>query len=87
MIRPILRGRDICRYSYHWANLWLICTHNGVKDKGITKIPRIDINDYPAVKKHLDKYWDRIQRRDDQGDTPPTTSVIAHIGAIFLDKK
>lgn len=70
MIRPILRGRDICRYSYHWANLWLICTHNGVKDKGITKIPRIDINDYPAVKKHLDKYWDRIQRRDDQGDTP-----------------
>ena len=24
LIRPILRGRDIKRYSYNWANLWLI---------------------------------------------------------------
>ena len=24
LIRPILRGRDIKRYSYDWANLWLI---------------------------------------------------------------
>ena len=24
IIRPILRGRDIKRYSYDWANLWLI---------------------------------------------------------------
>ena len=24
LIRPILRGRDIKRYGYNWANLWLI---------------------------------------------------------------
>ena len=24
IIRPILRGRDIKRYSYDWADLWLI---------------------------------------------------------------
>ena len=24
LIRPILRGRDIKRYSYNWADLWLI---------------------------------------------------------------
>jgi len=24
LIRPILRGRDIKRYGYDWANLWLI---------------------------------------------------------------
>ena len=31
LIRPILRGRDIKRYGYDWANLWLINTHNGIK--------------------------------------------------------
>ncbi len=28
LIRPILRGRDIKRYGYDWANLWLIATFN-----------------------------------------------------------
>lgn len=66
IIRPILRGRDIKRYSYDWAGLWLINTHNGIKGK----IPRIDINDYPAIKAHLDQFWDKIKTRADQGDTP-----------------
>ncbi len=39
LIRPILRGRDIKRYGYQWANLWLINTHNGVKGK----IDRINV--------------------------------------------
>jgi len=60
-----LRGRDIKRYSYDWAGLWLINTHNGIKGK----IPRIDINDYPAIKAHLDQFWDKIKTRADQGDT------------------
>ena len=67
LIRPILRGRDIKRYEYNFADLYLINMHNGIKEKNI---PRIDINDYPAVKKHLDKYWDKIEHRADQGDTP-----------------
>lgn len=66
LIRPILRGRDIKRYGYDWDGLWLINTHNGVKDK----YPPININDYPAVKKHLDLYWDKIKKRDDKGVTP-----------------
>ncbi len=66
IIRPILRGRDIKRYSYDWAGLWLINTHNGIKGK----IPRIDINDYHAIKAHLDQFWDKIKTRADQGDTP-----------------
>ena len=67
IIRPILRGRDIKKYEYNFADLYLINTHNGVKEKNI---PRIDINDYPAVKKHLDEYWDKISTRADKGDTP-----------------
>ena len=66
LIRPILRGRDIKRYGYEWANLWLIATHNGIKGK----LERIDIEDYPAVKAHLDQFWDKIKDRADQGDTP-----------------
>ena len=44
IIKPILRGRDIRRYSAQWAGLWLIAT-----------FPVLDINidDYPAVKNHL----------------------------------
>ena len=67
LIRPILRGRDIKRYEYNFADLYLINTHNGLKEKNI---PRIDIKDYPAVKKHLDEYWDKISVRADKGDTP-----------------
>ena len=31
IIKPILRGRDIGRYSTKWAGLWVINTHNGYK--------------------------------------------------------
>ena len=66
LIRPILRGRDIKRYGYDWDGLWLINTHNGVKEK----YPPINIEDYPSIKQHLDLYWDKISKREDQGVTP-----------------
>ena len=75
LIRPILRGRDIKRYGYDWAGLWLINTHNGVK--GV--MPRIKIEDYPAVKRHLDQYWDKIKKRADQGDTPYNLRNCAYV--------
>ena len=75
LIRPILRGRDIKRYSYNWAKLWLINTHNGVRGR----IPRIDINDYTAVKQHLDKYWDAISSRADKGDSPYNLRNCAYL--------
>ena len=65
LIRPILRGRDIKRYGYEWAGLYLIATHNGYG-----KTPRINIDNYPAIKKHLDLYWSEISKRSDKGDTP-----------------
>ena len=75
IIRPILRGRDIKRYGYNWADLWLINTHNGVKGA----IPRIDVNDYPAIKQHLDNYWDSIAVRADKGDTPYNLRNCAYL--------
>lgn len=67
IIRPILRGRDIKRYSYTWTDEWIINTHNGLKKENL---PAIKINDYPAIKKHLDKYKSEITDRYDKGDTP-----------------
>ncbi|GAA8942300.1 class I SAM-dependent DNA methyltransferase [Helicobacter pylori] len=70
LIKPILRGKDIKRYSYEWAGEWLINTHNGYTSSIKSKIPPIDIEKYPATKAHLDAHWDTIATRCDQGDTP-----------------
>ncbi|WQW67948.1 class I SAM-dependent DNA methyltransferase [Helicobacter pylori] len=70
LIKPILRGKDIKRYSYEWVHLWVINTHNGYTSAPKSKIPPIDIEKYPATKAHLDAHWDTIATRCDQGDTP-----------------
>ncbi|WQS35723.1 class I SAM-dependent DNA methyltransferase [Helicobacter pylori] len=70
LIKPILRGKDIKRYSYEWAGEWLINTHNGYTSALKSKIPPIDIEKYPATKAHLDSHWNTIVTRCDQGDTP-----------------
>ncbi|WQV50140.1 class I SAM-dependent DNA methyltransferase [Helicobacter pylori] len=70
LIKPILRGKDIKRYSYEWAHLWVINTHNGYTSAFKSKIPPIDIEKYPAIKAHLDSHYDAIVTRSDQGDTP-----------------
>ena len=79
LIRPILRGRDIKRYGYNWANLWLINTHNGIRGK----LERIHIEDYPAVKAHLDQYWNRISMRADKGDTPYNLRNCAYLEDFY----
>ncbi|WQS67135.1 class I SAM-dependent DNA methyltransferase [Helicobacter pylori] len=70
LIKPILRGKDIKRYSYEWAGEWLINTHNGYTSAQKSKIPPVDIEKYPATKAHLDAHYDTIATRCDQGDTP-----------------
>ena len=44
LIRPILRGRDVKRYSFNDPNLWLISTFPS---------KNYNIDDYPAVKQYL----------------------------------
>ncbi|GHQ10822.1 type II restriction endonuclease Eco57I subunit R [Helicobacter pylori] len=70
LIKPILRGKDIKRYSYEWAGEWVINTHNGYTSALKSKIPPVDIEKYPATKAHLDSHFDTIATRSDQGDTP-----------------
>jgi hypothetical protein len=44
IIKPVIRGRDIKKYAYKWDDLWMITTFPARK---------IDIENYPAVKKYL----------------------------------
>ena len=65
LLKPILRGRDIRRYHAQWANLWLLDVHNGYDSVG-----PIDIAAYPAIKSHLDRYYAKLEVRQDRGITP-----------------
>ena len=51
IIRPILRGRDITRYGYTFADKWLIATFPSLN---------LDIDDYPAVRDYLLTFDKRI---------------------------
>ena len=82
LIRPILRGRDVRRYGYDWANLWLINTHNGIRGE----LERIHIEDFPAIKRHLDNYWDKIEPRADQGDTAYNLRNCAYLDDLSKTK-
>ena len=57
ILKPILRGRDIERYTCMWAGLWLIASDYNIN------LPK----SYPAVYKHLKQYEEKARNRDDQG--------------------
>jgi hypothetical protein len=52
IIKPYVRGQDIKRWSSEWESLWMILAHNN-----------LDIEKYPAVKSHLEKYKKLLQKR------------------------
>lgn len=58
IIRPILRGRDIKRYEYTFADLWVIATFPS---------RCYNIDDYPAIKNHLLTFG--IERLEQTGKT------------------
>ena len=66
IIRPILRGRDIKRYSYEFADFYIITTFPSLK---------IDIESYPAVKQHLLSFgYDRLKQTGEKGARKKTNN-------------
>ncbi|GHP63511.1 hypothetical protein JP0046_09010 [Helicobacter pylori] len=53
LIKPVLRGKDIKRYSYEWAGEWVIATFPSLK---------LDIDDYPSLKTYLSQFRPRIDQ-------------------------
>lgn len=67
LIKPLLRGRDLQAWIPEWNELYLVNPHNGIKEK---KVDPINIDNYPILKQHLDKFYDKLLKRIDKGITP-----------------
>lgn len=71
LIRPILRGRDIKRFSYEWANLWLVYIpwhfplhlDNSIQGCSV-KAEKEFQKQYPAVYNHLLGYKEQLSARN-----------------------
>ncbi len=55
LIKPILRGKDIKRYSYEWADLWVIIAKFGSHEF-------LEV-EYPTIYNHLLQYKDQLEQR------------------------
>ena len=71
IIRPILRGRDIKRYGYNWADLWLLWIpwhfplHLDRSIEGAsTKAEHLLKTMYPAVYQHLLQHKEELSARN-----------------------
>ena len=71
IIKPLLRGRDITRYRFQWANLYLLFIpwHFPLhEDSTITGVSQNAENqfrkNYPSIYKHLLEYKDRLSNRN-----------------------
>lgn len=83
IIKPLLRGRDLGRYSFRFQKTYLLNIHNGIKQK---RIPPIRIDDYPSIRKHLTKYKNELQTRLDQGDNWYNLRNCAYLHAFDCPK-
>lgn len=71
LIRPILRGRDIKKYGYDWAGLWLIYIpwhfpcHFDENIQGASKKAEYEFEkQFPSVYSHMLKYKGPLSRRN-----------------------
>lgn len=78
-----MRGRDIKRYSYDFADLWLINIHNGIKAK---EIKPVNIDNYPVIKNYLDNFYPQLIKRADKGDSPYNLRNCAYVDDFYKPK-
>ncbi|GAA8415904.1 class I SAM-dependent DNA methyltransferase [Helicobacter pylori] len=68
LIKPILRGKDIKRYSYEWADLWVIFIPWHFPNTGSPKDMEQNEQDffthYPSIYAHLLSHKDELLKRN-----------------------
>jgi type II restriction/modification system DNA methylase subunit YeeA len=65
IIKPVLRGRDIEKYRYKWAGLWII---------GTFPAKNLNIDNYPALKEYLASFGDRLLQDGKPGHRKKTSN-------------
>lgn len=97
IIKPLLRGREIKKYSYAFNGNYVLFPHNGTKTKERIQVEK----DYPAIFEHLLKYRDKqselvkpnnkgeiqtLIERSDQGDHWTNLRNCAYIDSFDGEK-
>ena len=63
IIKPMLGGRDLKKYSYHWDAKWILYMHSKIKQ-----------SDYPELTDHLRKHKSKLKARlggaNSRGEVP-----------------
>jgi len=67
IIKPVLRGRDIKRYYYKWAGLYLIATFPSLN---------LNIDDYPALKEYLKTFGRKLEQTGQTYIDPKTGKKV-----------
>jgi len=75
IIKPILSGKDIQKWEIKYNNLYLIFTYIG-----------IPIDDYPAIKEHLNRYKTELEKRWDKGNYWWELRPCDYVGEFQRDK-
>ncbi|MGN0749702.1 MAG: Eco57I restriction-modification methylase domain-containing protein, partial [Treponema sp.] len=81
LIKPMLRGEDVGAFYPNFKDLYLINFHNGIKARNILPLR---IEDYPVLKTHFDKYFEKLSTRSDKGITPYNLRNCAYLD--YFDK-
>ena len=81
LIKPMLRGEDVGAFYPNFKDLYLINFHNGIKARNILPLR---IEDYPVLKTHFDKYFEKLSKRSDKGITPYNLRNCAYLD--YFDK-
>lgn len=81
LIKPIFEGKDLQKWSNLPLQKYLICTHNGYE-----RIPAVDVEQYPAIKTHLQGFEPKLSGRYDKGNTPYNLRNCAYQGLFYQPK-
>jgi type II restriction/modification system DNA methylase subunit YeeA len=66
IIKPIIRGRDLKKYSYSFCNQWVICTFPSLE---------INIDNFPSIKKYFLNFGkSRLEQIGDKGSRKKTNN-------------
>ena len=79
IIHPFIEGVDIHRYQHQWANKWVIGFYPKLK---------LDIEDYPALKRHLLFYareW--LAAQGGHADIAQDDEKMKEFGRLYLEQK
>lgn len=84
IMAPLIEANQILPYCYTNQKKWLINVHDGYKDADGKEIASINIDEYSAVKKHLDGY--KLTDRKAWGKTHYNLVRYSFLDLLFQEK-